>query len=220
MLTYMNPHTGLFGYMPNIAEFSTGNTLLDTGTAYVILASIKEMTPADKMLMLASVLTCNSHENKWLASHPYSSDRISHDDMIGLVAGLYFTQHFDFISYLVDYGMKHRWVFSTTGEFYWDAWTKPWHKAYYILADNEMPWLGGRLMMSAYIVFDGLLNKRNMSDKKLIWLMYKVCSGKSAIVDLALGFWHSRLLKKFGSMQNVFITYYGQDHLFSKWCRE
>ncbi len=220
MLKYMNKDTGLFGYMPNEAGFSTGNPLLDTGTAYVMLND-QSLEDTNGTSLKLTVYKCFPTGQHYIAKIPGTLDKISHDDLIGIVAGLAVTDEIECIKDLViEEGRELDWILSTTGEFYWDALVKPWHKAYYLMAAGLVPWVGGRVMLAASILLDALFNKDSTSDKKLIWLMYKTVMGRSKIVDFAFKIWHKRLIKVFGSMKKVFEIYYGPDHLFTRYCSE
>lgn len=223
MMNYTNAGSQLVGYTPNTANYSSGNPLLETGTAHLFRNLLDRRAGAvDFELLNVAINKCDIG-NCWVSKLPNTNADISHDDIIGLTAGLssYGAPGKDMVRYfIVNEGYETDWILSTSGNFYWDALVKPWHKAYYMIAAGMTPWVGGRVFLASYVIIDALFNKSNTSDKKLLWLMSKTCTGKSKLVDFAFKLWKSRLNKVFGSMKNVFSIYYGPGHLFAKWCNE
>lgn len=218
---YLNKETGMFGYTPNKANYSTGNPILELAQAFILLKRLDRITEDDRDAIIKAIESCRNSELPYFAKIPDSKGRISHDDIIGIVAALatlngvcsaYLLKNF------IAYGNKNFWVFSTDGKIYWDAMSKPWFKAFYIMAYGLNAKILDRIALAGFIVFDALFNKDDTSDKKLILIMRDLLNGKSKIVDKALNLWDRRLKAVFGSVENVIKIYYkDSNNIFHKW---
>lgn len=214
---YTGRFTGLIGDMPNDAGFSSGNPLVETGTACLFLKKLGLLTIDDAHTKVAAIAYCLP-KNGFFSKLPGAMSRASHDDVIGIVAA-YATVGFlgnEFLKDdIIEYGKKHWWVLSTDGKLYWDAVTKPWHYAFYMLAAEQNPGVIAKTLLAGAIVADGLFNKDSSSDAKLIWMMLETIGGKSKIVDYASRFWYKRMRKTWGSVNNIFKAYFGPNHVFT-----
>lgn len=212
LFEYTSSFTGLIGVTPNPAGWSSGNPLTETGTACIFLKKLGLLNIDDAPVKAAAYSYCLPKDG-FFSKLPGVKSNASHDDVIGIVAG-YSTCGFLCREFLqddiIEYGQHHWWVLSTSGKFYWDAMTKPWHYAYYMLASGNTPNILARASLAAFVVFDALFNKTNSSDKKLIWMMLETTPK-----TLYHRFWYWRLKNTWGNMQKVFNTYYGPNHIFT-----
>lgn len=216
-MEYADGFAGLIGVGNNNANWFSGNPLLETGTAYVFMKRLGLLASSDSNALAAAFARCLPDDGFFYKT-PGGKENVSHDDVIGVVAG-YATCGGICSGFLegdvIAYGKAKKWVFSSSGKFYWDALTKPWHYAYYMLAAEHNPGLLAKLSLLGFTMFDALFNKKNSSDKKLLWLMLEVIKGKSFLVDLGARFWHKRLVNTWGGVNAVFKAYYGPNHIFT-----
>lgn len=227
LATYIDQATNLVGKTPNKANYSSGNALLETGTAYVI-AKITKAPGFDQAYkpMLDAMVSCKEPMGSFFTKNPgVPDDKISHDDVIGMVAGavacgsvakLYVEE------LIIKRGLSNVWVLNTTGFKYWDAYTKPWHKGYYIIAtDVAKIKLFDAICYAGMLIADALHNKDNSSDKRLCHIMVETTpKGRSIIVDKAISIWRSLTLKKWGSYAKIYDVFHGTDHVFTKQMRQ
>jgi hypothetical protein len=215
---YIGLGLGLVGITPNRADYSSGNPLLETGTAYVLL---KDPNEADRMSFILAINLCIRHNMPFITKKPVGADDITHDDLIGMIAGgvvLGGSAKAFVEEQIVRYGQKHFWIFSTTGKLYWTAIAKPWHKAYYILATDVIkPKLIDNLALAFFILLDAYTQNDSSSEKRLSWLMIETTKGKSKMVDFAAKIWYRRLKKTFGTVKGVFKVFHGINHVFTKY---
>lgn len=220
MAKYINLSTGLVGLTPNKADYSSGNCLLETGTAYVFLKRLDYITAADLYSLGNAIASCKQPLNPFYSKNPGTDDFISHDDIIGIYSGWKAAGDMISLRSIAGYGKKRLWLYSTTGRLYWDAITKPWHRAYYTITSSGKATLGDSLILGGYLAIDALFNKNNSSDKKLAWLMVQGVENKSVLLDRFIYYWYNKTYQKWGSIRNVFKTYYGEDHVFTRYCWE
>lgn len=216
---FINDFTGLVGVTPNPIGWSSGNPIVETATAYVFLKKLGILQPSDALEVSKAFSYCLPSVDSFYTKTPFSQDNASHDDIVGLVAGYSVcgeAQGLEFLEEdIIQYGKRHFWVLSTSGKFYWDALTKPWNYAYYMLAAGHNPGFIAQSFLALAIIVDALANKNNSSDKKLIWLMLETLKGDNRVVKWAASVWRRRLITQWGSLENVFKTYYGPNHLFT-----
>lgn len=210
---------GLVGATPNPNGWSSGNVLVETGQACIFLKKLGLLDPNDANTKAAALSYCLPKDG-FFSKLPGVESSASHDDVIGIVStyaicGGICTEFLN--EDIIEYGKDHWWVLSTTGKFYWDALTKPWHYAYYMLAADKNPNIIAMLSLIFVILYDALFNKKDSSGAKLIWMMIESLQGKSKLVSLTGRFWHSRIKKTWGSVQDIFKIYYGPNHIFTKY---
>lgn len=196
---------GLIGNKPNPEKWSNGNPILDTAIATIIPSKVFLYR-----FCCNSVGLCSSAPGVF-NKNPGRTDQISHDDMIG--AAVFYRQS------VYQYAMLNGWVLSNTGEFYWDAWVKPWHRGYYCLLVGR-PNLVYNLFLAGMLIVDGLFNTQDSSTKKLNWLIQTQLYGRVWIVDKAIAIWRKYTYKHWGSYKNIFKTYYGENHPFTRYVKE
>lgn len=220
---YTDSTTGLVGVMPNTAGWSSGNPLVETGVACLLLKKLGQLSSFDPANKAVAFFSCLPKSGFFTKLPGVANSKASHDDVIGIVTGFAVLGPYcdEFLREdVIEYGNKHWWVLSTTGEFYWDALTKPWHYAFYTLAAGKQPNFIAKGSLVAFIAYDAIFNENDSSDKKLCWMMLESIKGKSWVVDQIRKFWWWRLRKTWGSMSNVFARYFGANHIFTIYCRE
>lgn len=223
LAAYTDTGTGFVGVTPNAAGWSSGNPLVEMGVALLLLKKLGLVAKGDSDSYSYAISACLPNTGAFFSKLPHVESNVSHDDLIGIVAA-YSALGGSCAVYLeediIDYGKQHWWLLSTSGKFYWDAMTKPWHYAYYMLAAGHRPNMLATLSLAVFAVFDALFNYTNSSDKKLMWLMLETIAGRSKLVDLTRRFWWYRLDKTWLSMRAVFAKYYGPNHVFTLYCKE
>lgn len=205
--TYIDPN-GLIGAHQYPEKWSTGNGILLTTLARII-APISQI---QGLLFLLAITQCeNPRFSGIFFKNSGRTDQISHDDMI---AAAYWCSE-DVFNRIENHG----WVLSNTGKFYWDAWVKPWHRAYYLLMAGKSHRLY-ELLLALMLITDGIFNKKDSSGKIVNFLICKCLKNKSKIVDFGIRMWENTTIRRWGSYRDIFKTYFGPNHPFSIFVQE
>lgn len=204
------------------AHWDGGNELLETGTAYVIMKLLGEYTDADAEQVTAAVRACQAggvsgiYDKNPPLDGKRRMDNISHDDILG-VAAMSAVCKLPFASEIVDYANHTNWWLTNNGIHYWDAWVKPWHKAFYKgAAGRKLSWLDG---MTLHIFLAcNTMSKADPSGTRLTWLMVESLHITNPEYDGLREQWYAKLHSTYGSMKNVFSVYHNPTHPFAVWC--
>lgn len=214
LLPYIDSNN-LIASGPNPTGSGTnGNPLVSAGVAFNIGAeSLTEFSG----LQIAMGVTGLQRPDGIFNKKARSADQLAHDDVIGVFACGDLSS---VKANLWAFGKDHYWLMSNTGEFYWDALTKPWHLAFYNLSVGEPIPTYLELAAGAAIVADAIFNISNASDKQLVWLQVRAYE-KAGMLKEETKFWRERLAESsFGSVKNVMQNYYGPNHPFTLYCQE
>ncbi len=215
IITYID-QDNLIGARPNPEKWSTGNALIETGTALMILKKRNEYNLELLQRLSNGIKACETGGT--YNKNPGRTDEITHDDLIGVIAGYYCAFGVGPKSFrFVQYGISHGWDLSNTGKPYFTGFAKPWHIAFYMLAAGLKPSLWDKLSLFVSILLNGFLSMSDASGKKLTWLMVESIQGRDGFIDLVIKIWRRRINKVYGGIQGVMAMYYGENHPFSKY---
>jgi hypothetical protein len=99
---------------------------------------------------------------------------------------------------------------SNTSKFYWTAWAKPWHKAFYqTCADEPISFLQ-RIILKAFLYADTL--SKDNSGHQLVWLMVSALELADQRFNSICKYWRSKV-----DMGKVIKEYHGENHPFYKY---
>lgn len=168
---------GLIGTSPHPKKWSGGNQILDTAQRIIYLHDTKNLTIEDKLQYSRATLKCEDRFGI-INKNPERPDEITHDCIIGHVVASALTGtgfEFRFLYFIkVAKWYPWLWVASNTGKLYWTAIVKPWHKAFYKHMAQPFvspPSILGYTWLAVSILHDAIFNKKNASDKKVMWVM-------------------------------------------------
>lgn len=213
VLTYFDSDH-LMSRRPNATPNEEGNPILETGTAYAIMSWLGQATKFDADSFIEAV-TVFQKEPGLPNKKPRSNDLITHDDIIGLIAGSVALKKFGckFHLEVYEYGINHGWKFTNNGTDEFESYAKPWHIAFYTLAADHSPSLWSVLSLAFSILVDAFFNMTDASSKRITYLMIKTISGKNLLVDLASAIWRIKV-----DIKKVFIAMKTAAHPFSIYC--
>ena len=198
-------YDGLVGNKKNPEKWSTGNAILETAFAYQIA---KERTSFRWMHALEeSVLGC--FQKGVLNKNPGRTDQITHDDIVGFCS-----INPQLADLVCQWGNKTGWVLSNTGENYFTANVKPWHRAFYLAASssNRVSVYDGAIFWAAAIL--GVFTS-SYSGVRLWWLMINTNPPYPALKS----FWNTLFKLRHGSLKKVQTEYYDTiNHINVKYC--
>lgn len=215
---------GFMGRRVGARAGEEGNPLTETGTAYLIAKKLKQsrLDDAEKFSKAVLHLTLEPglYAHKLLGDESKSTDELTHDDIIGVVAGaravdsqeMFHVEHF---------GRTHGWNFKNTPNQFYTAYAKPWHIAFYQLAAGVVPSAWDYAMLVGSVLLNAFTAMDDASGKRLTWLMLEsIDTSKFLFLNLAKSIWKRRILSVYGGMKRIFIMYHGEKHVFSRYFPE
>lgn len=210
----------------NPSNYTSLNHHVINATYYAQLNRYNAQTEKDRLIAQRFIEACRD-ESGVFNRIPGNFDQLqAHDDLLSIVTTSKIL-HLPYAGEIYDYGNKWRfpkfkgipipvkWYYDSTEEskefdvrcFHGRF---PWLIAYYKACDNIELNLFDKLAYSLY-----LLNDANESGNILRWLTISQMKGKYKIVDKAIKMWENNIIKKYGTMNNVFALYHAKDHPFA-----
>lgn len=199
---------------------TNGNPLTDVGIVACVYKSINEETDPivlDRLDLGVQSLESLVYPGIW-NKKARSSDEVTHDDLIGLVAFSSILGH-NYHKELYKFMAYHNGLMSNTGVAYWDARTKPWHAALYKMSVDVIPsWLEYTALFF-FFISNGIL-KSDSNGQRLVWMMACVLEGKNKKIDYAIKLWKAGVKRNWGTVGNILSDYYGMVHPLAVYCSE
>lgn len=210
----------------NPTGYSSLNHHVINATYYSLLNSKHGQTETDRLIAQNFIESCKDVTGVYNRI-PGNTDQLqAHDDLLAIVTTSRLL-HLPYAGEIYDYGNQWRfpkfkgipipvkWYYDSTEEspefdvrcFHGRF---PWLIAYYKVCDNiELSWFD----QLAYYLY--MRSDANESGNILRWLTISQMQGKYKLVDKAIKVWHSNIVKKYGTMNNVFALYHNKAHPFA-----
>jgi hypothetical protein len=217
---YTDPD-GLVCTEKNPKRWSSGNSLLYTGTFVTLLCLRKELEQSDCNNFLQAVSQCEVvmngiHIPGLFNRNPNRPDFESHDDYVGVATGSFFTNTSfakAILQHGIDSGFKYDNVNPLNPSFLSWHGRFPGRKAFYYMAAKRDPSFFLKLGFNSGIRAAIDAPKENSSDKILAWLQVKVAQAQNKLPVLC-DLWDEHIKNTYGDLSGLFKIYYPKDHPF------
>lgn len=208
----------LVGASENPGKWSTGNAILETATAGVIIHILKDKAGnlserAEVLRILQKGIKGCQLESGIFNKNPGRPDDITHDDLIGAAT---FSALYDpsIVKKLVEFGEKTGWIMSNTGKVYFNSIARKWHIVFYKLCAGRKVDIFDKIIFGIY-----LLLPSDHSGERLKWLQVEAVGRKSFLLELFSFLWKLKIKRKYRYISELLRKYYNRsDHIFVKYC--
>lgn len=202
-----------------------GNTVLYCGVAMMIKTTYEPADDGDWIWLQNVYREARKHRGLLTRGPHKKDDHQSHDDYVGLCAGISCTETPNIAADVVALGRSRKWVFDNSGiSNSLRGWLRCWHarlpgvvQHYKICAGVELSWF------DRFWWFLGTFGiRKGMSGQQMRWLRIRAYRGSAGprywLLDLGSKLWETRLRRRHPNlMGDVFAEYYGPDHPFTRW---
>lgn len=202
------------GFYSDKPESSSGNDLLFSAEAAVILRYRGEWSIADQRDLLRAIRKYSEIKPGLFGRPGWLQDQEQLDDYIGLCV-----IDWDIAREILAYGRNNWWIFRTVKNCPWYEplfFRWPAFMAHVLWSAGEKPSAFLRLAWCLSVAFSG--SERDLDSWKLNYLLIYIAGHRGLPEQLATAIWWTRLKRKFGSMAKVYAAYFGKDDPRARYC--
>lgn len=202
------------GFYSNKPAGSSGNDLLFSAEAVLVLANKNEWGQADHEALLAAIRKHAQIKPGLFGRPGWMQDQQQLDDYIGLCV-------IDraLAAEILSYGRSHWWIFRTSDRAGWYEplfFRWPAFMAHVVWSAGEKPSAFLRLAWFVSVAFSG--SERDLDSWKLNYLLIHSAGNGGLPEQLASAIWWTRLKRNFGSMAEVYGRYFGKGDPRAVYC--
>lgn len=223
---YLEKKWPFVGLTPNPSDHSTDNAILFSGTYAVLMwqpvASYQDRWAEIRSWFLKLEVQLRVRfDGAVYDRYPMDSSSLnSHDNLIGLMAALYFYCPLKNID-IWRWGEKHwgSWNNQDPDKWTFASWLAriPGVWAFVKAAAGRPMNILDQLVWAAACVWSCFSKKEDTSGKCLQYLQNQVVWGKHKICDWAIIHWREQMLSMYpGGMKEVYAIYFGKEHPFAQ----